>query len=268
MAGKKQPVKTKMPEGRYDRQLGLPELASGGQDKLAAAHITVIGAGGLGSALLFSLVGVGVRKLRIVDHDTVSLSNLNRQFLYTPADIGRNKAIQAAARLKSYDPDLRLEVLTEKLDSTNSYQLIRDSDLVILCVDSNNVRYVVNEACCQMGIQYIDAAVEAFYGYISHIIPGRSACYMCQNGPQQEIMSIEESKIVNSQVIGTIPSVIGSMQAQLAVAVILGCSQVVPGSRYYYNGKDQSVDMIGHERDPDCLGCGHINKGEDGDIRK
>lgn len=257
-----------MPEGRYDRQLGLPELGNGGQQKLAAAHITVVGAGGLGSSLLFSLAGIGVKNLRIIDHDTVSLTNLNRQFLYTPADIGLNKAEQAASRLAAYDPDLKLEVFAKKVDETNIYELIEGSDLVIICVDSANIRYLLNETCCRLGISYIDGAVNAFYGYISYIIPRSSACYVCQNGPLHHVDRPEGSRTGTAMVMGTTPAVIGSMQAQLAASVILGCSQAVPGNRYYYNGKDQSIDMVRHQRDPDCSCCGTADLYKDGEMGK
>lgn len=255
-----------MSEGRYDRQLGLPELKDGGQNKLAAARITVVGAGGLGSSLLFSLVGAGVRRLRIIDNDIVSMSNLNRQFLYTPADIGLDKAARAAKRLIEYEPELELKVVSTALDNANSIELLQGCDLVISCVDSISVRYMINEACCRLGITYIDGAVRGFYGYISYVVPGKSACFVCQNGPlSNRILATADSTRTN-QVIGTIPTIIGAMQAQMVIDLILDCCDAEPGARYYYNGKEQSIEKVTHVRDPNCSFCGNTNSKEDGEV--
>ena len=255
-----------MSESRYDRQLGLPELKDGGQDKLAAARVTVVGAGGLGSSLLFSLVGAGIRRLRIIDNDIVSMSNLNRQFLYTPADIGLDKAARAAKRLIEYEPELELEVVSTALDNANSIELLQGCDLVISCVDSNNVRYMINEACCMLGITYIDGAVRGFYGYISYVVPGKSACFVCQNGPLPKKIFESADGTRKAQVIGTIPTIIGAMQAQMAVDLILDCCNAEPGARYYYNGKEQSIEKVTHVRDPNCSFCGNTNSKEDGEV--
>ena len=241
-----------MHETRYDRQIDLAETGRSGQQKLAAARLAIIGAGGLGSALLFGLAGSGIGHLTLIDDDQVSLSNLNRQFLYTPEDIGRNKSTSAAFRLKTYRPDLDMQIHCEKLTALNSQQLLAGHDLIIAAVDNQQARYNVNQAACQLQTPWIDAAVHAFYGYLSLITPGTSACFACQNGPLPAEPAHAKTR---QQVMGTTPAVLGAMQADLAVTWILGCSQIKPGWRYYYNGKNQTLETVQFEQNQHCPVC-------------
>ena len=241
-----------MHKTRYDRQINLAEVGSSGQQKLAAVRLAVIGAGGLGSGLLFALAGSGIGHLMLIDNDRVSLSNLNRQFLYTPDDIGKKKAEAAAYRLKAFRPDLDLQIRCEKLTAANSHQFLTGHDLIIAAVDNQQARYDINQAACKLQIPWMDAAVHAFCGYLSLITPGTSACFACQNGP---LLTEPAHTKARQQVMGTTPAVLGAMQADLAVTWLLGCSQIKPGWRYYYNGKNQTLETVAFEQNQLCPVC-------------
>jgi len=242
---------------RYSRQISLPEIGPAGQFLLAQKKVLVIGAGGLGSPLLFALAGAGIGHITIVDMDTVSESNLNRQFLYRETDIGRSKAIVAAERLLAYHPDLSVDAVTQPLSEHNAPELIRSHDLVIAAVDNRRSRLLINQYCCKFGRTMIDGGVRELSGYTAVIEPGRTPCYYC-------LFGIEEKAPGKNPpgVLGSIAGTIGSLEATLALIILLGLENPLAGEVLYFHAKNMSFERLKIERDPDCPHCASLWPGK------
>ncbi|WP_081951773.1 HesA/MoeB/ThiF family protein [Porphyromonas sp. COT-239 OH1446] len=164
-------------EERYARQLLLPELGVEGQLRLKAASSLVVGAGGLGSPLLYYLVGSGIGRVGIVDDDRLSLSNLPRQILYTTEQVGRGKAQLAAQHLKRCNPHSQIEVYEKRFARDNAEQIAQGYDLVIDACDNLTTRCLMDEVTEHLGIPYLYGAVEGFRGQCSLFAPGQDVRY-------------------------------------------------------------------------------------------
>jgi len=164
---------------RYSRQLVLPEWSGEAQERLRDSSAMVIGLGALGSPVAAYLVGAGVGRVGVVDHDDVELSNLPRQPLHFTSDVGSNKAQSAAAKLSLLNPTVLVEPYPARLGRMNAEMMLDGADVVVDCSDSFATRYVVNEACCILGIPLVEAGVLGFDGLTMTIRPGSSACYRC-----------------------------------------------------------------------------------------
>jgi len=240
---------------RYSRQISLPGIGRAGQFLLSQKRVLVIGAGGLGSPLLFALAGAGIGHITIVDSDTVSESNLNRQFLYRAADIGQQKARLASERLLEYHPDLSVDPVCELLSDVNAPGLIQTHDLVIAAVDNRQTRILINKYCCIFRKVFVDGGVRAFSGYAAVIEPGRTPCYHCLFGID------EKSRIKDPPgVLGSIAGTIGSLEATLAVIMLLGLKNPLDGEIMYFHAGNMSFDRLKIERDPKCPHCSALWK--------
>lgn len=238
----------------YVRQVNLPEFGPAGQERLLSSRVLVVGAGGLGSPVLMALAGAGVGHLTIVDSDTVAPSNLNRQFLYTVADIGQGKAKIARQRLKAYHPDLAIDALEEKLDETRAFELFGAFDLVVAAVDNRATRQMINRVCYALGKPWIDGGVRGFSGYVAAFRPGATPCYACcfdlgpENAGQEPTMS--------PGAIGATASVIGSLEADLAIVHLLSLELPLAGEILYYHGRTLDFSRIAFEKRAECPICG------------
>lgn len=158
----------------------MPEWGVERQKKLAAAKVVVIGAGGVKSTLLMSLVSAGIGNLRIIEFDVVELSNLNRQILYRTPDIGRPKAISCADTLRSLNPDIAIDVVMEKVGADNIAELCNGYDFVVEGGDSPAARNMVNEYCLRSGKPFVHASAQFNYGYVFSVVPSlETACFAC-----------------------------------------------------------------------------------------
>ncbi|MEA3310198.1 MAG: HesA/MoeB/ThiF family protein, partial [Chloroflexota bacterium] len=149
---------------RYARQLAIPQIGVVGQTRLHAARVLVIGAGGLGSPALFYLAAAGVGTLGIVDNDRVSLSNLNRQLLYTPAELGQSKVEQAARRLRAFNPELTINPYMTRVSRENGLSLVAAYDLVVEATDNLATKDLINELCVRAEVPLVWAGVQRFEG--------------------------------------------------------------------------------------------------------
>ena len=151
---------------RYQRNLLVEGFSATGQQRLSESRVTVVGAGGLGSATLNYLAAAGVGRLRIVENDTVSLSNLQRQILYTTADLDAPKAEVAAARLSRLNPACRIEIRTDRLDGGNADEILSDCDVVVDCTDNYATRYAIDDFCSARRIPMVYGTAEQIGGQI------------------------------------------------------------------------------------------------------
>ncbi len=232
---------------RYERQIAIEGFGKEGQAQLKKARVFIAGAGGLGSAAASYLAAAGVGVIRIVDHDKVELSNLNRQLLHRDSDIGRKKVESAAKRLKGINPELKVEALEEKLTETNIAQLLAGFDLVVDALDNLPTRYLLNRVAVEQNIPFFHGAVNGFEGRAMTIIPGQSACLRC----------VYRGAIVEGEfpVLGVTPGVIGCIQATEVIKYILGMGQLLTNRLLVYDGLNMKFTEFNVKRDPDCPHC-------------
>lgn len=204
---------------RYARQEILPEVGPEGQAKLRAAHVLVVGAGGLGCPVLQYLVGAGIGRISIVDDDVVSESNLHRQTLYRTDQVGQSKAEAARDTLSKLNPDCRLIPRIERLDAQNVERLISDADIVLDCADSFAVSYILSDACFAAQRPFISASVLGLAGYVGGF---------CEGAPSlRAIFPDLPDRAANCStagVLGPVVGAIGALQAQMALSHLLGVS--------------------------------------------
>ncbi|PZP86588.1 MAG: molybdopterin biosynthesis protein MoeB [Azospirillum brasilense] len=215
---------------RYARQIMLPELGEAGQQKLLAARVLVVGAGGLGSALIPYLAAAGVGTLGIIDPDRVELSNLARQVIHESGDIGRLKVESARDRVEELNPDVRVVPHAEALTPENAERIIAAYDVVADGCDNFATRFVVNDACVKRGTPLVSAAIAGWQGQVMSILPG---------GPTYRDLVHEDAPEANtcreSGVIGPLAGIIGSMQALEVLRVLLG-TPALGGKLAIYDG--------------------------------
>lgn len=202
---------------RYARQQKVPEFGIEGQQKLQHAKLLVVGAGGLASPLLQYLVGAGVGQITLVDHDQVDLSNLHRQTLFCETDQGQPKAVVMQRRLSVLNPDTSVVPNICFLDPSNAKELVNGHDLILDCADSFAVSYVLSDECKSRKIPMISASVLGLFGYVG---------VFCGNGPSLRAVFPElPTRLGNcaaNGVLGPVVGTLGSLQAQLTIAWLIG----------------------------------------------
>jgi len=223
----------------------MKEIGMEGQQKLADAGVLVVGCGGLGAPVLHYLTAMGIGHLGICDYDVVSMSNLNRQILFTTADIGAPKVYVAENRLKALNPNLKLTTYHQNMDNQLAGSIIREYDLVVDCVDNFETRFILNDNCIAAGKPLIHAGVEEFCGQIMTIIPGQSPCLRC--------FLPADIKPAKKQVgiFGPTAGIIGSMQALEAAKLLLGMQTINDGI-ITFDGKNNKLEKVKFESNPQC----------------
>jgi adenylyltransferase/sulfurtransferase len=239
---------------RYDCQLVLKEVGERGQDALRSGSALVVGAGGLGAPILYYLAAAGVGRLGVVDDDVVELSNLQRQILFTTADLGRRKAEVAAERLTALNPEVAVECRTERLVAANAEELIRRYDVIVTAVDNFPSRYLLNDACVLLGKTLVDGAVLGMTGLAMTIKGGESACYRClfpEPPPPAGVIGCSEAGVL-----GPIPGTIGAIQALEVIKVLTGAGQPLYDRLLQFDGAALIFAEVEVARAPGCPVCG------------
>lgn len=222
---------------RYRRNLLVDGFGEQGQSRLLESRVTVVGAGGLGSAVLNYLVAAGVGHIRIVESDTVSPSNLQRQVLYTTAEIGAPKAEAAAARLSRLNPGCRLEIVAERLTAADASERLHGSDVVVDCTDNYAARYAIDDYCASAGVPMVYGTAEQAGGQVSVFHARGAGGYRSlypEEPPQKEIVG------VLSPVVG----VIGSLQALETVKLLSGFGETLAGRLLVLDGRTMRVSIF------------------------
>lgn len=239
---------------RYDCQLVLKDVGERGQDRLRSASVLVVGAGGLGAPALYYLVAAGVGRVGIVDDDVVELSNLQRQILFTTADIGRKKAVVAAERLAALNPDVRLEPHALRLRAANALDLVRSYDVIVTAVDNFAARYLINDACVLERKTLVDGAVLRMVGLAMTVKGGETACYRClfpEPPPPAAVVSCSEAGVL-----GPIPGTIGALQALEVIKVLTGAGRPLYDRLIQFDGAAMSFTEVEVQRVASCPVCG------------
>ena len=235
---------------RYARHLVLSEVGGPGQQRLKAATVVIVGAGGVGSPAALYLATAGVGTLRIIDGDVVSLSNLQRQILFDTGDIDRPKVEAAAGRLEAMNPHVRVEPLNHPLTADNAASVIAGADAVLDGTDDFETRHLVNAACVSAGISLVSGALGRWTGQVG-VFAGKP-CYRClvpESPPDAETCA-------RVGVIGALAGVIGAMAALEAIKLITGAGEPLTGRLMLYDGLAATSRTVTVTADPACPVCG------------
>jgi adenylyltransferase/sulfurtransferase len=239
---------------RYSRHLILSEVGMEGQQKLKAAKVLCIGAGGLGSPSAMYLAAAGVGTLGIVDFDAVDVSNLQRQILHGTSDIGRSKLASAKDTLHELNPHVEIVTYEVALSSANALDLFRGYDVIVDGTDNFPTRYLVNDACVLLGIPNAYGSIFRFEGQASVFATKDGPCYRClypEPPPPGLVPSCAEAGVL-----GILPGLIGTIQATEAVKLILGVGQTLAGRFLIYDAMRMRFRELTLRKDPDCPVCG------------
>jgi sulfur-carrier protein adenylyltransferase/sulfurtransferase len=239
---------------RYGRQLVLPQLGAAGQQRLKAARVLVVGAGGLGSPVAMYLAGAGVGTLGLVDFDTVDLTNLHRQLLHGTRDVGRPKLDSARDRLHDLNPHVHLETYPTPLTSANALEIMQGYDLVIDGTDNFATRYLVNDACVLLGIPNVYGAIFRFEGQASLFATAGGPCYRClypEPPPPGSVPNCAEGGVL-----GVLPGIVGSIQATEAIKHILEIGETLAGRLLLIDTLSMQFRTVNITPDPTCPACG------------
>ena len=211
-------ILTKSQRKRYNRQIISPSVGEEGQEKLSKIRVLQIGAGGLGSPFALYLVAAGIKELTILDNDTLSLSNLQRQILYKESQIGIEKVLAAKESLTTLNSEVEINTYNEYVDENSVVKYIENKDFIVDCSDNFKTKFLVNEVAVNYGIKAVIAGIKDFYGQIITIDPKKTACYECVfNKPD-----IIDSKEGPLPVIGVTPGILGTLEALEVIKTSLG----------------------------------------------
>ncbi|MGB9236329.1 MAG: molybdopterin-synthase adenylyltransferase MoeB [Terriglobales bacterium] len=239
---------------RYSRHLIMPEVGMQGQQKLKAAKVLCIGAGGLGSPLSLYLTAAGVGTLGLVDFDVVDYTNLQRQIIHTTADVGRKKLDSAAEKLKAINPFLNLRTFETKLTSANALDLFRQFDIVADGTDNFPTRYLVNDACVLTGKPNVYGSIFRFEGQASVFATEDGPCYRClypEPPPPGLVPSCAEGGVL-----GILPGLVGVIQATETIKLILGQGESLAGRLLLVDALGMKFRELELRKNPECPVCG------------
>jgi molybdopterin/thiamine biosynthesis adenylyltransferase/rhodanese-related sulfurtransferase/molybdopterin converting factor small subunit len=248
------PQLTKEEVQRYSRHLIMPEVGVDGQRRLKAARVLCVGAGGLGSPAAMYLAAAGVGTLGLVDFDVVDVSNLQRQILYSTADVGRRKLEAASARLTGLNPEVRVVTHETPLTSANALQIFADYDVIVDGADNFPTRYLVNDACVLLGKPNAYGSIFRFDGQASVFATKDGPCYRClypEPPPPGLVPSCAEGGVL-----GVLPGIIGTIQATEAIKLIIGAGQSLAGRLLLFDALHMSFRTLKLRREPACPICG------------
>ena len=218
---------------RYNRHIILSEIGQSGQDKLSNAKVLVIGVGGLGCPVLLYLTAAGIGTIGIVDFDVVDISNLQRQVLFGTSMLGMNKAIAAKQRLEDLNNEISITAYPEKLNHKNAIDLFNQYDIIVDGTDNFETRYLVNDACIIANKPLVFGAIYKFEGQVSVFNYKNGPSYRClfPNPPEKD--SVPNCSEIG--VLGVLPGIIGTMQANEVLKIILGIGHMLSGKLLCYN---------------------------------
>jgi sulfur-carrier protein adenylyltransferase/sulfurtransferase len=239
---------------RYSRHLIMPEVGMEGQQKLKAARVLCIGAGGLGSPLALYLAAAGVGTLGIVDFDVVDFTNLQRQIIHSTADVGRKKLDSAAEKLKAINPFVNVKKIETRLSSENALELFREFDIVADGTDNFPTRYLVNDACVLTGKPNVYGSIFRFEGQASVFATEKGPCYRClypEPPPPGLVPSCAEGGVL-----GILPGLVGVMQATEVIKLILGAGEPLIGRLLLIDALGMKFRELKLRKNPDCPACG------------
>jgi sulfur-carrier protein adenylyltransferase/sulfurtransferase len=248
------PILSEAERRRYSRQVLIPEIGQEGQRRLLDARVLLIGAGGLGSPAALYLAAAGVGTLGIVDDDVVDASNLQRQVLHTADRVGMPKTESAELTLTALNPDVRVVRHDERLDAGNVERLVADYDVIVDGTDNFETRYLLNDASVAYRKPVVHGSIYRWDGQVTTFVPFEGPCYRCLY-PTQPPEELAPACAV-AGVLGVLPGIIGLLQANETVKLLLGVGETLAGRMLLFDAMSTSFDEIRLWRDPACPACG------------
>jgi molybdopterin/thiamine biosynthesis adenylyltransferase/rhodanese-related sulfurtransferase len=240
---------------RYSRHVLIPEIGVAGQERLLAANVLVVGAGGLGSPAALYLAAAGIGRLGIVDDDLVDESNLQRQVLHSTAALGEPKVESAERRVRELNPDVEVAAYRERLSADNVDRILDEGwEVIVDGADNFPTRYLLNDASVWHGIPVVHGSIFRFEGQATVFAPGSGPCYRClfpQPPPPELAPSCAEGGVL-----GVLPGVVGSIQGAETLKLVLGIGEPLVGRLLLYDALAGSFDEVSVRRDPNCPVCG------------
>ena len=239
---------------RYSRHLIMPEVGMDGQQKLKAARVLCIGAGGLGSPVAMYLAAAGVGTLGMIDFDVVDFSNLQRQIIHGTPDVGRLKLQSANDRIQAINPNVQVECYETALSSQNALELFEPYDIIVDGTDNFPTRYLVNDACVLLGKPNVYGSIFRFEGQASVFATKDGPCYRClypEPPPPGLVPSCAEGGVL-----GVLPGIVGTIQATEAIKLIIGVGEPLIGRFLIFDALRMRFRELRLRRDPECPVCG------------
>ena len=238
---------------RYNRHIILEGIGAEGQERLLNSKVLVVGAGGLGSPVLEYLAAAGIGTLGIVDGDTVSLSNLQRQTIHTTANTGRPKVESAAERIKALNPDVKVVPYDCFLSQDNAAEIIQPYDFVVDCTDNFSPKYLINDACVLQGKPFIMGGINRYGLQLMTHVPG-TACYRCLFPEPPQLENVETCAVTG--VLGAVAGVCGSLQAAECVKYLTGAGQLLVNRCLCVDTLTMECATLNIDKNADCAVCG------------
>lgn len=245
---------------RYDRQVVLTEIGVAGHSRLRQSAVLVVGCGGLGSCVIPILASAGVGKLVLCDDDTVKVSNLNRQIMFTEKSVGEKKADVAARLVRSINSDVAVEAVTVAMGPHNFESLLIGVDLVVDCVDRLAVKIFLNDACMAQGKALVHGVAIGFTGEVMFIMPRTGPCYRCFFESPAVIST--DLNCANAGIVASTVGVIGGIVASECIKYLVGIPPAHLGKLHRVNLLNNSFDTYEFTKNPQCPTCG-INSSSD-----
>ena len=239
---------------RYSRQLMLGEIGSDGQLKLKNSRVLIVGAGGLGSPAAMYLAGAGVGNIGIIDADTVSLSNLQRQIMHNEEREGINKSLSARRTLEALNGNITVEAYPCELTAENAADIIEGFDFVLDCTDNFETKFLINDMCVLLGKPFCHGGIQEFSGQVMTYACGDEPCYRCIFGDVPDSDSVPRPS--TKGVIGAVAGVIGSIQALEAVKYLTGAGELLTGRMLIFDALRMTARTVRfHGKNENCSVC-------------
>ena len=239
---------------RYSRHIIRQEVGGEGQDKLLNAKVLIVGVGGLGSPVGLYLAAAGIGTIGLIDADIVDLTNLQRQIIHHTDDVGVEKVVSAANKIRAINPDVDVKRYKHLARAHNISDIIREYDFVIDGTDNFPAKFLLNDACYFERVPLSHAGILRFYGQLMTILPGESTCCRCvfhAPPPADTVPSCSQAGVL-----GVLAGVIGSLQATEAIKTILGVGELLINHLLTYDALTMEFRKVGIKPNPDCPLCG------------
>ena len=241
---------------RYARHIVLPQIGGVGQQRLKAASIAIIGAGGIGAGAIPALAGAGIGRLTIIDGDSVDLSNLQRQPIYRTADVGLPKAPLAAAFIAERNPHVAVTTIPERITPANAATLLASHDLILDGTDNFATRLAVSDTAVRLGVPLLSAAAQQFQGQVA--LFGAQPCYRCFVGDAFDADDCDNCAELG--VLGALTGTVGNFAALIAIQFLAGMSPGLSGTLHLFDGLSLTWRRLNLTADPACKACAPRNR--------
>lgn len=239
-------------EMRYERQVLMKQIGENGQKMIEAAKVVVIGAGGLGSQVLYHLAAAGVGEMTIIDSDVVELSNLNRQVIHWEKNIGQPKVLSAREKLQAFNSTIKIKVYNTRIDEENARELLSGNQVIVDCVDNVETRMLVNRWGMLLNIPIVEGGVQGMFGFVMNVRQTKP-CLQCAWG---EATSIPGPK----PVVGAVAGIMGSLQALHCLKIITRNDQNCYSKLWVFDFDTLHLDAIDVQQAQDCPACSFVNQ--------